>query len=622
MPVPLAGLLGDEPVWAETLWQQVAYLRAGDHVCPIYATRDEQLRAVVPFLQAALGSRQQGLLFADGSTAEAVLEALQEAGVDANAELRRGALRLVTSREAFVRNDHFDPDAMLAFQRTTAEQATDRGFVRLRIVSEMKWVLGPDIGRQAFFEFEHRLNDFTSASGTIVICQYERRSTSAAVIHEVLRTHPLAVIGDHLHDNPYFDPVALAGDGSDVERQRVDWMLGHLESRTRRETATWDLGRLALAGAPVEQLMQAAAQWIAAEMHLAFVQIFQLDSSGKSIRLVASTGLHEAITGAIEPVTSDSPLASEVLRRGLPLIIPDWAQEERFQQPHVLREAGITSSTSVMISIGLGQYQHGILSVHCAEHRMFTEDEVLFLQTVATLLAHVMSRLRSEESFRALVENDPDLIARFDQQLRIAYANSAFERFTGRLAESLIGKTSQAVGMPESVARGWELVLRQAWRTGREQTAEFTLSTAGGDRHFQARIVPEFGPDGSVQSLLTVSRDVTDLRQSEMERGRLIQELVAQQDRMQDLVSRVVNAQGQTRRGPNHAAETANLSDREREILRLLAAGRTNRVIGAQVGLSAGTVKNYVAQILAKLHATDRTQAAVRAVELGLLDAG
>jgi DNA-binding NarL/FixJ family response regulator len=61
------------------------------------------------------------------------------------------------------------------------------------------------------------------------------------------------------------------------------------------------------------------------------------------------------------------------------------------------------------------------------------------------------------------------------------------------------------------------------------------------------------------------------------------------------------------------------LSAREQEILRLLANGATNREIAAQLVLAEGTVKNHVTNILAKLEVSDRTRAALKARELGLL---
>ncbi|MFL5696231.1 MAG: response regulator [Ktedonobacteraceae bacterium] len=61
------------------------------------------------------------------------------------------------------------------------------------------------------------------------------------------------------------------------------------------------------------------------------------------------------------------------------------------------------------------------------------------------------------------------------------------------------------------------------------------------------------------------------------------------------------------------------LSEREYEVLRLLAQGKTNPEIAQQLTISVGTVKIHVEHILAKLRVSDRTQAAVRAIELGLL---
>jgi DNA-binding NarL/FixJ family response regulator len=61
------------------------------------------------------------------------------------------------------------------------------------------------------------------------------------------------------------------------------------------------------------------------------------------------------------------------------------------------------------------------------------------------------------------------------------------------------------------------------------------------------------------------------------------------------------------------------LSDRELEVLRLLAEGSSNREIAAALFLAEGTVKNHVTNVLAKMGARDRTQAALRARALDLI---
>ncbi len=61
------------------------------------------------------------------------------------------------------------------------------------------------------------------------------------------------------------------------------------------------------------------------------------------------------------------------------------------------------------------------------------------------------------------------------------------------------------------------------------------------------------------------------------------------------------------------------LSERELDILKLISAGFSNREIGNKLGLSEGTVKNYVTNVLQKIGVRDRTQAALRGRELGLI---
>jgi len=70
---------------------------------------------------------------------------------------------------------------------------------------------------------------------------------------------------------------------------------------------------------------------------------------------------------------------------------------------------------------------------------------------------------------------------------------------------------------------------------------------------------------------------------------------------------------------PPDAGLAEPFSEREREIVRLVAAGLSNREIGERLCLAEGTVKNYVTTILQKMGARDRTQAALRAREMGLI---
>ena len=70
---------------------------------------------------------------------------------------------------------------------------------------------------------------------------------------------------------------------------------------------------------------------------------------------------------------------------------------------------------------------------------------------------------------------------------------------------------------------------------------------------------------------------------------------------------------------PSHASLVEPLTERETEVLRLLAAGASNPEIAAQLIMSVGTVKSHTHQIFGKLAVNNRTQAVVRAQALGLI---
>ena len=76
---------------------------------------------------------------------------------------------------------------------------------------------------------------------------------------------------------------------------------------------------------------------------------------------------------------------------------------------------------------------------------------------------------------------------------------------------------------------------------------------------------------------------------------------------------------GAQRDGP---VSRAQLSDREQDVLRLVAAGLSNAEIAAELYVSVETVKTHVGNILAKLGARDRTQAAIAAFESGFVTRG
>ena len=121
----------------------------------------------------------------------------------------------------------------------------------------------------------------------------------------------------------------------------------------------------------------------------------------------------------------------------------------------------------------------------------------------------------SENKFRTLTENSPDLIARFDRQNRHTYANSAAVELYGCSQEEIIGKTHTELGRDPELVKLWERHYENVFTTGKTETIEFQYtSPQGKEYYFNTRIVPEF-VNSEVTSVLAISRDITERKKSE-----------------------------------------------------------------------------------------------------------
>jgi PAS domain S-box-containing protein len=121
----------------------------------------------------------------------------------------------------------------------------------------------------------------------------------------------------------------------------------------------------------------------------------------------------------------------------------------------------------------------------------------------------------SESKYRSLAENAPDIIQRFDRELRRLYANPAFERATGLSCREAVGRTDREMALPPDLIPFWEQAAQAVFQTGQSRIIAFEMPTPQGSRHYEAHLVPEFAPDGSVEHLLVITRDITERKRAE-----------------------------------------------------------------------------------------------------------
>jgi PAS domain S-box-containing protein len=120
-----------------------------------------------------------------------------------------------------------------------------------------------------------------------------------------------------------------------------------------------------------------------------------------------------------------------------------------------------------------------------------------------------------EEKFRALAENAPDAIRRFDRELKQLYVNAAGLRLYGKPAGAVIGRPLQEAGLSEAQYGLWKERILKVFQTGQRIEVEDYLPAGKGTGYYLSQCVPEYGPDGTVANVLVVSRDLTDRKRAE-----------------------------------------------------------------------------------------------------------
>jgi PAS domain S-box-containing protein len=148
--------------------------------------------------------------------------------------------------------------------------------------------------------------------------------------------------------------------------------------------------------------------------------------------------------------------------------------------------------------------------------RIFGTVQDITERKQAELLLHAQ-----EQEIRAIVENSPDLIVRFDRQLRRTFVNTAFIKAMGLPKEKLLGREIASAAIDGAVKATAEEIatlegsLKRAFDTKGPLDFEHTWSLATGRRTFAAHLEPEFDARGALTSILAISRDITERKRAE-----------------------------------------------------------------------------------------------------------
>ncbi len=145
------------------------------------------------------------------------------------------------------------------------------------------------------------------------------------------------------------------------------------------------------------------------------------------------------------------------------------------------------------------------------------------------LLQNITNRKRNEAALRvreaeskSLLAALPDVISRFDRNLKIVYTSPAVERLSGSPPEHFFGKTHREAGLTEALSNRLDEHIRTIFETGAAKNLEFDFESPAGLRHLIGLGMPETVTSAGVTTVLSIVRDVTEQKVAEQERNLLL----------------------------------------------------------------------------------------------------
>ena len=174
------------------------------HACGFFRSRDEAYRVLTPFVREGKEQGDRALHVTDPRFLADHVDRLRAARLVDGASEASEWLEVFDWNEAYFEGGRFDPDAMLDRLERTIHANRNAGYRYTRMIGDMNWALERRPGVEHLMVYEARVNVVLARHRQPGICMYDATRISGEAMLDLLRTHPLVIIGDTLTRNPFF----------------------------------------------------------------------------------------------------------------------------------------------------------------------------------------------------------------------------------------------------------------------------------------------------------------------------------------------------------------------------------------------------------------------------------
>lgn len=176
------------------------------HVCAFFHSKEEEYRVLMPFIKEGFQNGDRAFHVVDGKHRPDHLRRLAREGIDVTMAQSSGQLEVRRWDEAYIEGDYFDQYRMIETIKDALDPAKKPPGKLTRLVANMEWALEDLPGVHDIVEYETRLNRVLPEYHDPVVCTYDLSRFDAGVVIDIMRTHPMVIVGGILQENPFYVP--------------------------------------------------------------------------------------------------------------------------------------------------------------------------------------------------------------------------------------------------------------------------------------------------------------------------------------------------------------------------------------------------------------------------------
>ncbi len=432
----------------------------GTHFCQFYQTKQDLIDILVPYFKAGLENNEFCMwITSEPLEIEDAKKALREAVPEIDVYLEKEQIEILPFTHWYFKEGIFDSQKVINGWIEKLNRALADGYDGLRLSGNILWLEKKDWN--SFVNYEGEIDSIIGNYSMIALCTYFLDKCSATEIADVVINHQFSLI-----------------------KKEEKWT--QIESfRRKREK---------------ESVFQSTQYWKSTFDSIPDL-IAILD---KEYRIVRANRAMAARLG-LSPEKCNGLNCYRVMH---------GIDEPPYFCPHRrLLDDGLEHTVEICEDCLGGYFIVSVSPLYDSEGNIIGSVHVA--HDINERKNAEEALLRSETEFRALAENSPDVIARFDRQNRHIYVNPAAAEVYGYSQNEIIGKNNQELGKGPEQIKLWEQNYQSVFATGEPRTMEFQyISPQGKEYYFNTRIVPE-SVNGKVTSVLAVSRDIKDIKKAE-----------------------------------------------------------------------------------------------------------